>query len=81
MSEEYIDQQTDNEFIENDGTVPVRKNMEVTMETIKDYAMDDEDWRTYEDSMAKMLVDLLEENVSIDELRNQFYLYLKYKEE
>jgi len=72
---------SDTEFIKLNGTVPVRKDMEVTMEIIKDYAIDDEDWRTCEDSMAQILVDLLEENVSVDQLRNQFYLYLKYKEE
>jgi hypothetical protein len=86
--DEYIDKETDNEFIEGGitvphGTVPVRKNMEVTMENIQDFAIiisDDEEYSTAEEGMATWLYGLIEGNVSVDELRNEFYLYLKYKE-
>ncbi len=80
---EYIDEQTDNEFIENDGTVPVRKNMKVTMKNIQGFAIiidDETKYSTTEEGMASWLKMLIEGNASVDELRNEFYLYLKYKE-
>ena len=82
--DEYIDKETDNEFIELDGTVPVRKNMDLSIKNIVDFAMiisDDEEYSTAEEGMAPYLYGLIEGNISVDELRNQFYLYLKYKEE
>ena len=82
--DEYIDKETDNEFIELDGTVPVRKNMDLSIKNIIDFAMiirDDEEYSTAEEGMATYLYGLIEGNISVDELRNQFYLYLKYKEE
>ncbi len=42
---------------------------------------DDEEYSTAEEGMATYLYGLIEGNISVDELRNQFYLYLKYKEE
>ena len=57
--------------------------MEVTMENIEDFAIiisDDEEYGTAEEGMATWLYGLIEGNVSVDELRNQFYLYLKYKD-
>ena len=88
LGDEYMDQQTDNEFIEGgitvqNGTVPVRKNMEVTIKNIENFAIiisDDEEYSTAEEGMATWLYNLIEGNVSVDELRNEFYLYLKYKE-
>ena len=83
ISEEYMDQQTDNEFMEPNGTVPVRKNMELSIKNIEDFAIiisDDEEYGTAEEGMATWLYGLIEGNVSVDELRNQFYLYLKYKD-